>query len=69
MDDVDLDLRLVHLLERIAQRFDRACHVGLDDQVKVGGLAFFDTREQIIEVHVRTRLLLSKTLTQRTLLS
>ena len=63
MDDIDLDLGLVHLLERIAQRFDRACHVGLDDQVKIGGLAFFDARKQIVEVLVRTRLLLSKTLT------
>ena len=63
-----LDLGLVHLVERVAQRLDGALHVGLHDKVQVGLLALLDAVEQVVQVHVRLGLLLGQTRTQRALL-
>ena len=49
VDDVDADLGLVHLVERVLERLDRALHVGLDDEVEVLELALGDTLEQVVE--------------------
>ena len=68
MHDVDAHLGLVHLLEGVAQRLDRALDVGLHDEVQVGLLALFDAVEQVVEAHVGLRLLLGEACTQRTLL-
>ena len=50
VDDVDAHLGLIHLLERIAQRLDGALHVGLHDEVQIGGLAVLDAAEQVVRL-------------------
>ena len=66
--DVDAHLGLVHLLERVAQRLDRALHVGLHDEVQVGLLTLLDATEQVVQAHMRLRLLLGQAGAQRALL-
>ena len=53
VDDVDVDLGLVHLVERVLERLDRALDVGLDDEVEVLERAFADAGEQVVEGDVR----------------
>ena len=65
---MDLDLGLVHLLERVAQRFDGTLNVGLDDQVELGR-ALFDAIEEVVEAHMALGLLLLQAGTHRTLFS
>ena len=43
------DLGLVHLVQRVLERLDRALDVGLDDEVEVLELALADAREQVVE--------------------
>ena len=68
VNDLDLDLGLVHFLKRVAQRFDGALNVGLDDQVELGR-ALFDAIEEVIEAHMALGLLLLQASTHRTLFS
>ena len=67
MYDVDPNLGLVHLLERVAQSLDRTLDVGFDDEVQVGLLASLDAIEQVVQAHVRLRFLSSEALAQRAL--
>ena len=67
VDDVDLDLGLVHLVERITQSLDRALNVGLDHEVELRG-AFLDAAEQVVQAHMGLGLLGLQALAQRTLL-
>ena len=66
--DVDAHLGLVHLLERVAQRFDGALHVGLHDEVQVGLLALLDAVEQVVQAHVALGFLLGQAGAQRAFL-
>ena len=68
VDDVDVDLGLVHLGERVLEGLDRAVDVGLDDEVEVLELALRDASEQVVERDVRLLLLLEDPLLQRALL-
>ena len=68
VDDLNLDLGLVHLLERVAQRFDGALNVGLHDQVELGR-ALFDAVEEVVEAHMALGLLFLQAGTHRTLFS
>ena len=49
VDDADLDLGVLDLEQRVAERLEAALHVGLDDQVEVEDLALGDAREDVVE--------------------
>ena len=49
MDDVDLNLLRAQLLQRIAQRFNRAVNVSLDDQVQFLEFSDLDSAAEFFE--------------------
>ena len=68
VDDVDADLGLVHLVQRVHERLDGALDVGLDDEVEVLELALLDAVEQVVEGDVALGALGDEPLAQRALL-
>ena len=49
VEDVEPDLLLVELLERVGDRAERAGHVGLEDDPQLLGLAGLDLRVEVLE--------------------
>jgi len=50
---LELDLAAAELAEALGDRFERTVHVGLQDQVQVGGLAGLDLVEDVLEADAR----------------